>query len=197
MTNLKNNLYLSLKVFCKTFNKFDANLGTIEYSNHPQLIEIPISVNLVDDMQTYFSHVKITDSPMIGGALTISLYSYNELDHAMEGWKWIGKAGNIRNEKWDNEWVIFGERSGDVFFCDQTSGKIYGSIQQNNSLVAHSLSQFFQMTYVFQWVETVFFDGDCRDENFGIKPGFFETLKARYAKYGVGFGNGFLEFCFE
>ena len=194
MTKLKTALRVLELIYGRYPDSKSGGLRVMDIQNiNPEIGDIRLRGSLLE----YFSILDTSDAPVVGNFLSIGLCSFSGLMNAQDGWRWIFEKGkHVRNKSWHDDWVIFADRNGDAIFCDQGTGEVFGSIQQRNYCVANSLAEFFRLVYIFQWVESTCFDGDCRDDDFNIKDGFFLALRGRLNRYGDDYGRGFLDFCF-
>jgi hypothetical protein len=187
----------TLREFAAVFQRSPKSSGNFKIALAPHATRVNLPLN--SDLETYFKLIDFDDKPQIGGFLSMFLFSPNELEDALSGWRWIrSKSGQtVESPNWNPAWIIIGERNGDVIFVDTSDTKVLGSIQGENFLVAENLTCFFEALTDAIKVEMEKYRFDVRTEDMEPLPEFEQDVKNLISrKLGDDALPGFMEFFF-
>lgn len=171
--------------------------GYIDVLSTPVTVSTTLPLNA--ELTTYFSLLKFEDRPQVGGFLYFSLFSSEELVDALQGWRWVkSKSGEtIESMSWKPEWVIVGDRNGDAIFVDTSDGKVFGSIQGENFLIAETFSLFLKSLIDALRVEMEKYNFDVRTDDMEPLTEFEQDVKSFVSqKLSSEATAGFMEFFF-
>jgi hypothetical protein len=188
----------ALKKFADAFAAGSGNFGTVEY-RAPVKIDAPFPLGPV--LADYFAMLRLADKPMVGGALLLGLFTLDQLEMALHGWRWVRHKGGpvTDNPTWDKHWIIIADRHGDAIFVDDSTsdGAVFGSIMQRNFKIADDLGSFFQVMAEAILVEVNTFNYEVYDDELNPLPSFLDEVSAIARRLlGPGGEAGFMKFFF-
>lgn len=188
----------AINEFVASFQRSKRSFGKLELLPIPRPVQV--SLPLSDDLKTYFEIVKFDGKVLIGGFFYMRIFSPDELIEALQGWRWVmDKTGALTEDlvSWNPAWVIIAERNGDVVFVDTQSGKVYASIQGENSIVANTLSDFFVALSSAINIELDVYQSDVLVDDIEPRQEFVDDVEASTLKTLPSEASaGFMEFFF-
>lgn len=179
------NMVESVKKFCSVFAEHNYSIGELIFSPQKNPLCIDGNFLITGQLLDWCQHVLMNGQPAVGGVFAFQLISLSELFSIHQGWRWVtSNGGAIPNPAWKKEWVIFGERNGDVFFADTSSQEcpVFFSVQQVNKKVAGSLSSFLDIVSTCMLIELREFGCEVQDDEFNLKEQFVSRVSAVASK---------------
>lgn len=191
-TDMKNQI---IKSFVTQFNSIEQNMGKMSYIEdgftHPNSGFSGIS----GEIKLFYTHVKLEESPTLGGDFFLQFFMLDEIEGAQSGW-----AGPDDDAlQWRQSFILFGDRNGDALVYDSANQKspVYGSIQKRSFLIADSFLCFLEALLAGVEVEERDFKGDTRDDDMNFKPAFLARVEERVSCVGGGINaKNFIKFFF-
>lgn len=189
----------ALKNFAAAFAAGSNNFGDVQLRSPQPITEpIPLGPVLVD----YYARLELFDSPIVGGALQLQLWTLDDLETSQHGWRWIrDKGGPVTdNPNWNKHWIVIGDRNGDAIFVDDSTddGTVYGAIGSHNVKIADDLASFFQTMAETIMIEVSVYDYEVYDDKFNPLPSFLDEMRTIARRVlGPDGETGFMEFFFS
>lgn len=169
--NIKN----SIINLAKSFKLNDQNIGVIDYTDYDN--NVKIAVSLRGELDFFYHHLTLKDKPTLDGVFFMHFIEPSELKRVLSGW-------NTDDNTWNEMYVIFAERNGDVLFCDTTHDAcaVYGSIQKRNFIIADSLSSFLDALNSAVDIGRDKYNGEIFDDDFNVETIFIDDVKNMLSK---------------
>lgn len=189
------NMVESAKNFCSVFAEHDYSIGELVFSPQKNPLCIDGNFLITGQLLDWYQHVLMNGQPAVGGVFAFQLIGWGELCSIHQGWRWVTSNGvAIPNAAWKKEWVIFGERNGDVFFADTSSQEcpVFFSVQQVNKKISGSLSSFLDIVSTCMLVELREFGCEVQDDDFNFKDGFIDRVSVIASKAEDVDGGSFI-----
>lgn len=186
----------SIKKFCSVFAEHNYSIGELVFSPRNNPLFIDGNFLIAGQLLDWYQHVSMNGQSSVGGAFAFQLISWTELYSIHQGWRWVTSNGGVvtPNPAWKKEWVIFGERNGDVFFVDTSSQEcpVFFSVQQVNKKISGSLSSFLDIVSTCMLVELREFGCEVQDDDFNFKDGFIDRVSVIASKAEDVDGGSFI-----
>lgn len=191
-------LDVALKNFASAFAAGSANFGTLEYGAFQPIVEpIPLGPILHD----FYGRLTMSDKPQVGGRLLLMLFTLDDLETCLHGWRWIRKNNGtvIDDPTWNKNWIVIASRNGDAVVVDDSTarGVVTGHIGSFKVKIAGDLASFFQVMAEAMTLEASTFDYEVLDEDFNPIPEFLDAVSAIALRVlGPEGEAGFMDFFF-
>ena len=186
----------ALKNFAAAFAAGSENMGRLDYQA-PQPIVEPIALGSI--LKDYYARLRMSEKPLIGGSICISLFTLDQLERAQHAWRWIrDKNGPVtENPDWDPHWIVIADSNGDAIIVDDSTagGAVFGNIGSTNFKIADDLASFFQVLAEAMTVEVGTFGYEVYDDDFSICPQFRDAIRTiALRELGPDGEAGFMKF---
>lgn len=192
------NLRSALDDFVRTFQRSLKNEGKLNIAALAESVNTDIPLHV--DLRTYFEYLHFEDSPQLGGRFNLFLFSLDELEGAQNGWRWDTlRSGEIVEDTtyWKSSWVVIADKDGDAIFVDADNGKVFGSIQKCNFLVAQTLADFFDALTCTMKIEMDGYHFDVLADDMSPLPQFLNDVRTAVSmKLDAEATSGFMKFFF-
>lgn len=158
-----------------TFNNSPQSMGSISLSKDNIVINYE-ELKLAGDLLYFYEHVELSDTPIFGGDFYLQIIDLSLIESINNDWRSGGG--------WNEDYVIFAERNGDVLYCDTSieGCPVFGSIQKNNFIVSSSLSSFFDVYCDMVKIEEGDFNCDTVDDDFNLKDEYVEKIRNKLSQ---------------
>ncbi|ACX86020.1 hypothetical protein [Pectobacterium parmentieri] len=178
MRNKKMNIDKSICKLVSFFKLNESNMGRMDYQVEgiPNLrCEIPLNGEILH----FYTHTLLEDKPTFHGGAYLQLIEIDELSNILLGWR-----SSEENDAWNDDFIIFAERNGDVLYCDLSdiTSPVYGSIQKRNFQISNSLSEFIEIYTKVLKIEIEDFYCDVTDDDFNFKPEYLLAVENELKK---------------
>lgn len=157
--------------FVMTFNQSKQSMGEMKIAHNKIMVNRLNSIPLKGELLQFYENTELTDSPSFGGDFYLQVIDLSIIEKVNEDWR----AGG----EWQNEFVIFAERNGDVLYCDLSGcdNPVFGSIQKRNFIVAESLLSFMNVYCDLVEIEELEYGCETTDEDFNFKDDYLLAVK--------------------
>jgi hypothetical protein len=186
--------------FANAFSNSQQAMGLLEYVVDPINVIHSPQITLSIEHEFFYKHLRMSDSPTVGGDMFIQLYAPEELEQRQVGWRWDGRTKK-EIASWNKCWTVFADRNGDAIYSDASSNevsRVYGAIQSKRVLIADSLADFLRAMSTCMTAEEVTFANETRNDDMSYKSEFLDLLHRSLSSEIPGVnGEGFFEFFFE
>lgn len=169
--NIKN----SIVKLAENFKLNNQNMGGVDYTDHDN--NLKSAVSLRGEIEFFYHHLTLKDKPTLDGVFFMHFIEPPELKRILSGW-------DVGDNTWNEAYIIFAERNGDVLFCDTTYDAcvVYGSIQKRHFIIADSLSSFLDALNSAMDIERDKYNGEVFDEDFNVEATFIDDVKDMLSK---------------
>lgn len=178
---MQSDLDTALISFIARFGRDGNDLGAVMLRDPAPLASSDDPPLVLDSaLHTYYARLEFIDTPIVGGALQLELLPLSKLSRAQEGWSWVMQDGEmVRNPDWPQAWVIFAMNHGAGVFADVSDPQcpVFGSVQQRNVRIAHSLPAFMTSLAIVMDIEAREFDMVAVDDDWNPLPAFVERVR--------------------
>lgn len=183
--------------FVVQFNAWPDSLGHLTYNAAPANLPAIAEMPQAGLMRSYFEHIDLSASPMIGADFGLELYSPLRLEKAQQGWHVTDDEDPAWG--WKKGFTVFADRNGDVLVYDRhdACSAIYGSIQKRSFKVASDIIALLNALQAGVAVQLQEFQNDTCDEGMNPKPAFLKRVREVVGNVEGADVDGFMKFFFE
>ena len=161
----------------------------------------PADLPLTGELATFYAELGF-DKLVVGGEFFFKLIASARLKSAQVGWRWTSNSLThdlLENPKWNESWVVFGDRNGDALMAKTTQRNcpVFGLIQGEEYQLSSSLEIFLNIISDCLVMEQLEYSFDTHDEDFTVHEKFIDSTRRIVEKYeSEQLAEAFVEFFF-